>query len=207
MNTRIILALPLATTIACGADAGGDVELDLAPLASAAPETQLTVLAAIEQSLGRPAGGVDTTDITVTEGTFGMEENAAPGADLTAGDYETEVIAVYYASDAKDGRSLGDIAPMTLTEGGSGLVMDGFIDVQTSDGDFNGFGMVVDTDPTYDCSTEWSRGVSGFTDGDGTTTMDVTEMIVVTGKQCGLTDMGDTGIQEFHMRMLITPAA
>jgi hypothetical protein len=32
-------------------------------------------------------------------------------------------------------------------------------------------------------------------------------MIVVTGKQCGLTDMGDTGILEFHMRMLVTPAA
>ena len=86
-------------------------------------------------------------------------------------------------------------------------MIDGFIDVQSSDGNFNGFGLLVESDPTYDCSTEWSRGVSGYTDGDGTTMMDISEMIVVTGKECGMTTMGDTGIEEFHMQMVLAHAS
>jgi len=96
---------------------------------------------------------------------------------------------------------------MQITDSNGGMQIDGFVDVQASSGSFTGFGVVISKDTTYDCMTEWARGVTGAVGEDGTATMDVSEMILVMGKECAAAGMGDTGVQEFHFSMSLTPTA
>ncbi len=124
---------------------------------------------------------------------------------LPPGDYIQEVIMVFDVWEGRDDLALGEQSVVTITSGPAGSILHGFVDLTVMGNELYGSGVLMESDPDYDCTTEWMQSIEGEMLQDGVLELEFVEVVAVAGKQCALTDFGSPHLEENRFLVTLTP--
>jgi hypothetical protein len=149
----------------------------------------------LSQTQGLPGGSA--TGFTPTRP--GAGANDPP--DILLGDYSEVVMGVLDAHPDRTDLVVGAERTVRVEAARVGWLMDGFIGIEALNGRFSGAGDRFEADPEYDCWMEVSVQVEGMDGRSDRFRLFVEEQVIVSGKECGLSELGPLRWEENRYRV------